>query len=88
MTASISRPRPIAGLCSLCGADAGRLGPGVRCAECAPRDLWFPRAARPVLTPWYEKVSAVIWLGLSLGYFLTLLAFGVWWRGVQGANQW
>lgn len=86
--ASISRPRPIAGRCSLCNADVGRLGPGLRCHECAPPVLWFPRAARPVLTPWYEKVSVVLWLGLSLGYLAGLLLLGAWWYEVQAVLGW
>lgn len=85
---NVTRPRPIAGICSLCGADVGRLGPGLRCAECAPPRLWFPRAARPVLTPWWERWEALALLGLTAGYFLGLMIFGVWWRGMTEGWGW
>jgi hypothetical protein len=90
---SISRPRPIAGICSLCNADAGPLRPGFRCPECAPlvpepKVCWMPREVRPLLTPWWERWQACVLLGLLLGYGLGLLILGVWWRAVQEANAW
>jgi hypothetical protein len=41
-----------------------------------------------VLTPWYEKVSVVLWLGLSLGYLAGLLLLGAWWYEVQAVLGW
>lgn len=91
--ASISRLRPMAGICSLCGADDGRLGPGLRCPQCEPlvpepRSCWMPPEARPVLTPWWERWQALALLGLTAGYFLGLMLFGVWWRSVTEILGW
>jgi hypothetical protein len=83
----------------VCGADAGRLVWALRCAECAPHRfpdvrrpappvLWFPREVRTLLTPPWERAGALIWLGLSLGYFGGLLLFGVWWAELQAVRGW
>lgn len=97
--ASLSRSRRVAGICAICGADAGRLVWALRCPECAPDRfpvvrrpappvLWFPIAVRTLLTPPWERVGALIWAGLSLGYLFGLLLFGVWWAEFQAVRGW